>query len=247
MRNYGVTVKKSTSAPLMLFALYSPKGTYDAIFLANYAYININDQMTRVPGIASVTVFGAGQYAMRFWVKPDQLAKLSITVPEIINAIQKQNTVNPAGQVGGEPVPQGPGVHLRRPRPGPAGDRGGVRRDRAPRQPGRLARPVKDVARIELGAQTYDMQGRLNGKPARRHRPLPAARLQRHRGRRRREEAHGAGSRSASRRTWTTSIALDTTLAVHGRHEGNRARRCSRPSSWSSSWSSSSCRAGGPR
>ena len=128
VRNYGVTVQKSTSAPLIMFALYSPNGTYDSIFLANYSYININDQMTRVQGIASVTIFGAGQYAMRFWVKPDQLAKLNITIPEIINAIQTQNTVNPAGQIGGEPVPHGPGIHLCGPRPGPAANRGGIRR-----------------------------------------------------------------------------------------------------------------------
>jgi HAE1 family hydrophobic/amphiphilic exporter-1 len=70
--NQGVTVQKSTASPLILFALYSPKGTYDGVFLANYSYISINDQMTRTKGIASVTVFGAGQYAMRFWVKPDQ-------------------------------------------------------------------------------------------------------------------------------------------------------------------------------
>src|SRR5574340_1212558 len=80
---------------------------YDATFLANYAYINLNDQITRVPGIASVTVCGAGQYAMRFWVKPDQLAKLNITIPEIVDAIRQQNTVNPAGQIGGEPAPPG--------------------------------------------------------------------------------------------------------------------------------------------
>src|SRR5437763_2642742 len=73
--NYGVTVQKSTAAPLMLVNLYSPKGTYDNIFLANYSYIKLNDQLTRVQGIASVTVFGAGQYAMRCWVKPDNLAK----------------------------------------------------------------------------------------------------------------------------------------------------------------------------
>src|SRR2546425_6321963 len=91
----------------MLISLYSPNGTYDARFLANYSYINLNDQFTRVPGIGSVQVFGAGQYAMRLWVKPDQLAKLRITVPEIVSAIQAQNTVNPAGQVGGEPVPPG--------------------------------------------------------------------------------------------------------------------------------------------
>ena len=107
VRNYGITTAKSTSSPLLMFALYSPNGTYDNIFLANYSYININDQMTRIKGIASVTVFGAGQYAMRFWVKPDQLAKLNITIPEIVDAIQKQNTVNPSGQVGAEPAPPG--------------------------------------------------------------------------------------------------------------------------------------------
>src|SRR6201982_984447 len=105
--NYGVTVQKSTTAPLMLVNLYSPKGSYDNIYLANYSYINLNDQLTRVPGIASVTVFGAGQYAMRCWVNPDKLASLSITVPEITNAIQTQNRVNPAGQIGSEPVPAG--------------------------------------------------------------------------------------------------------------------------------------------
>ena len=97
-------------------------------FLANYAYINLNDQLTRVPGIGNVQVFGAGQYAMRLWVKPDQLAKLGITVPEIVSAIQAQNTVNPAGQIGGAPVSQGPGVHLFGARPGPADLAGRIRR-----------------------------------------------------------------------------------------------------------------------
>ena len=105
--NQGVTVQKSTSAPLIMFALYSPHNTYDSIFLANYSYININDQMTRIPGIASVSVFGAGQYAIRLWVRPDRLAQMGITVPDILNAIKQQNTVNPAGKIGGEPVPKG--------------------------------------------------------------------------------------------------------------------------------------------
>src|SRR6516225_32015 len=103
VNNFGITVRKSVTAPLMLIALYSPHGTYDAKFLANYAYINITDPITRSPGIGNVQVFGAGQYAMRMWVKPDQLAKLGITVPEIVGAIQAQNTVNPAGKEGGEP------------------------------------------------------------------------------------------------------------------------------------------------
>ena len=105
--NYGVTVQKSTLAPLMLVALNSPKGRRDSRFLANYAYINLTDPLTRVKGVGTVQVFGSGQYAMRLWVKPDQLAKLQITVPEIVSALQTQNTVNPAGQVGSEPIPIG--------------------------------------------------------------------------------------------------------------------------------------------
>src|SRR6266850_4179888 len=107
VRNYGVTVQKSLSAPFVLIALNSPKGTHDAEFLANYAYINLTDALSRVKGISQVTIFGAGQYAMRIWVRPDQLAKLNITVPEIINAVSSQNAVNPAGKLGGRPAPPG--------------------------------------------------------------------------------------------------------------------------------------------
>jgi HAE1 family hydrophobic/amphiphilic exporter-1 len=103
----GVTVTKSLTAPLMLLPLFSPHGSYDSIFLANYCYINLVDELTRVKGIARVQVFGAGQYALRIWVKPDRLAALGITVPNIVSAINAQNTVNPAGQIGAEPVPSG--------------------------------------------------------------------------------------------------------------------------------------------
>ena len=164
--NYGVTVRKSVTAPLMLVAIYSPHGTYDATFLANYAYINLVDPVLRSPGIGNVQVFGAGQYAMRLWVKPDTLAKLGVTVPEIVSAIQSQNTVNPAGKAGGEPSPKGQeftytvlaqgrlvspeefGQIVVRETP----DGGTVR--------------VRDVARIELGSQDYSTAGRLNGKPS---------------------------------------------------------------------------------
>jgi hydrophobic/amphiphilic exporter-1 (mainly G- bacteria), HAE1 family len=166
VNNYGVTVKKSTTAPLMLISLYSPKGTYDNIFLANYGYINLFDQLTRLPGIGNVQIFGAGQYAMRLWVKPDQLAKLGITVPDIITAVQKQNTVNPAGQVGSEPIPSGQKFTYTVRAQG---------RLQTPEEFGEIvvrANPdgsflrVKDIARIDLGAQTYNLRGRLNGQPA---------------------------------------------------------------------------------
>jgi HAE1 family hydrophobic/amphiphilic exporter-1 len=164
--NYGVTVQKSTTAPLMLVNLFSPKGTYDNVFLANYSYINLNDQLTRVPGIASVTVFGAGQYAMRCWVRPDKLAKLGVTVPEIVKAIQTQNTVNPAGQIGGEPVPKGQEFTYAVLAQGrlPSPEEFGQIVIRA-NPDGSILR-LKDVARLDLGAQTYNLVGRYGGKPA---------------------------------------------------------------------------------
>src|SRR5580693_9130059 len=164
--NYGVTVQKTVTAPLMLVTLYSPKGTYDARFLANYAYINIVDPILRSYGIGSVQVFGAGQYAMRLWVKPDRLAKLGITVPEIVSAIQSQNSVNPAGQVGGEPVPKGQqftySVQAQGRMTSPEEFGEIVIRESV----GGAVVRLKDVARVELGAQSYNQVSRLDGKDA---------------------------------------------------------------------------------
>jgi HAE1 family hydrophobic/amphiphilic exporter-1 len=163
--NYGITVQKSVTSPLMLITLYSPNGTYDASFLANYGYINIHDPLTRSPGIGNVQIFGAGQYAMRLWVKPDQLGKLGITVTDIISAIQAQNTVNPAGQVGGEPVPKGQEYTYSVRAQGrllSTDDFGQIVVRETP--DGGIVR-VKDVARVELGSQDYTVVGRLNGKP----------------------------------------------------------------------------------
>src|SRR5438128_7246245 len=164
--NFGVTVQKTLTAPLMLISLYSPSGVYGSQFLANYAYINLNDQLTRVPGVGSIQVFGAGRYAMRLWVKPDRLAKLQLTVPEIVSAIQSQNTVNPAGQVGSEPAPKGQeftySVRARGRRTS-AEDFGQIVVRETP--DGGIVR-LKDVARAELGSQDYTIVGRFNGKPS---------------------------------------------------------------------------------
>src|SRR5579871_2317171 len=166
VNTYGITIKKSTTAPLMLVSLYSPRGSRDARFLANYAYINLNDPIARLYGVGQTQVFGAGQYAMRLWVKPDQLAKLGITVPDVVNAIQAQNTVNPAGQVGGEPAPKGQeytySVRARGRRTSPE-EFGQIVIRETP--DGGIVR-LKDVARVELGAQDYSVIGRLNGKPS---------------------------------------------------------------------------------
>ena len=103
VQNYGITVLKSPTTPMMLVALYSPNGTYDEKFLANFAFINLVDQITRLKGVSTITVFGAGQYAIRFWLNPNQLAKLNITASDVIAAVNSQSTVNPTGQIGGPP------------------------------------------------------------------------------------------------------------------------------------------------
>ena len=161
----GVDIKKSLTSPMMLITLYSPNGTRDAKFLSNYAYINLNDPIARSYGVGQVQIYGIGQYAMRIWVKPDQLAKLGVTASEVAYAVQSQNTMNPAGQVGGEPSAANQQFTY------------------AVRAQGRLQTPeefgdivvretpdggvvrVRDVARVELGSQDYTMVTRLNGKP----------------------------------------------------------------------------------
>lgn len=161
----GVVVQKSLTSPLMLVGLSSPDNKYNVNFLTNYAIINLQDELTRVPGVARIQVFG-GQYALRVWVKPDQLAKLGVTATDVINALQVQNNVNPAGQIGGEPAP------------------GGQQFTYTVRTQGRLVTPeefgniviranadgsvlhLRDVARVELGTQTYNLTARYNNAPA---------------------------------------------------------------------------------
>jgi HAE1 family hydrophobic/amphiphilic exporter-1 len=166
VQNYGVTVQKSLSAPFMILSLNSPKGTHNEEFLANYAYINLSDALSRSYGMSQVTVFGAGQYAMRIWVKPDQLAKLNITVPEVIAAVNSQNTVNPAGKLGGRPVPAGQEFTYTVRAQGrlvTEEDFGNIILRATP--DGAIVR-VKDVARVQLSTADYDIVGRFNGKPS---------------------------------------------------------------------------------
>ena len=166
VNNYGIANPKSLSSPLMLVTLYSPKGTWDATFLANYAYINMNDPLTRTPGVGQVQVFGAGQYAMRIWLKPDMLAKLQITVPEIWAALSAQNKVNPVGQVGAEPIRKGQEFTYTLRSQGrllTAAEFGDIVIRAKP--DGAIVR-MSDVARVELGGQVYNIIGRMNGAPA---------------------------------------------------------------------------------
>ena len=163
---FGTTIRKSTGLPLLALALYSPKRTHDSLFLANYANINITDQILRVPGAGQVLLFGATDYSMRIWIRPQVLAKLGLTVSDLVSALNEQNAVNPAGQIGGNPAI--PGTQM----------------TYAIRTQGRLvtaeefgdvvvrANPdgsvvrLKDVSRIELGALSYNELSRFSGQPS---------------------------------------------------------------------------------
>jgi hydrophobe/amphiphile efflux-1 (HAE1) family protein len=166
VKNYGVSVKKSLSFPLLLVTLTSPSGAYDSNFLSNYALININDQLARISGVGQVTLFGGSDYAMRIWVRPDRLQALGLTVMDLVNAVKAQNILQPSGQIGGPPAPKGTEFTY------------------VVRTQGRLLSPEEfahiivranpdgsvvrlgDLARIELGSVLYNARGRLNGKSA---------------------------------------------------------------------------------
>ena len=165
VNTYGVTIRKTTGLPMIVVALYSPHQTYDQLFLGNYANINITDALLRIPGVGQVQLFGATDYAMRLWVKPDLMAKLGLTIPDLANAIRQQSTVNPSGQLGAEPAPTGKDLTF------------------TVRTQGRLATPeefesivvranadgsmvrLRDVARAELGGVNYQTRARQNGQP----------------------------------------------------------------------------------
>jgi len=163
---FGLSIRSSTGLPLLLVSLYSPKNTRDALFLSNYATINVNDTLYRVPGVGQVLTFGAGDYAMRIWVKPDVLANLGITVPDINQAVRQQSNVNPAGQIGAEPAPMGQELTYTVRAQGrlQSADEFGQIVVRS--NPNGSVVRLKDIARIELGGLSYQQVGRLNGKPA---------------------------------------------------------------------------------
>ena len=165
VNTFGLTIRKTTGFPMLVLSLSSPNDTYDALFLANYANINITDALYRVSGVGEVRLFGASDYAMRIWVKPDRLAKLGLTVPELVRAVQQQSTVNPSGKIGAQPVPTGQEFSYTVRSQGrlqTAEEFGGIAVRLNP--DGSVVR-LSDVARIELGALNYGQIGRVNGKP----------------------------------------------------------------------------------
>ncbi|MEN9728413.1 MAG: hypothetical protein RL434_2779 [Pseudomonadota bacterium] len=161
----GITVRKVSPDVLLYFALYSPKATFDPLFLNNYAYVYLVDELKRVTGVGDVKIYGS-DFGMRIWLKPDRMARLGITASDVASAIREQNLQVPAGQVGQPPAMRGQSFQY------------------SLRVKGRLveveefeqvivgARPdgsfirLRDIARVELGARSYGNVADLNGKPA---------------------------------------------------------------------------------
>jgi HAE1 family hydrophobic/amphiphilic exporter-1 len=166
VKNYGVTVKKSLVFPLLLVTLKSPEGQFDNNFLSNYASININDYLSRTKGVGDVKLFGGSDYAMRIWVKPDVLGKLGLTVPDLVKAVQDQNVISPAGQIGGPPAPEGTDFTYTVRTQGRLLNEEEFGQIIVRTNPDGSQLRMKDIARIELGTLLYNMIGRNNGKPA---------------------------------------------------------------------------------
>ena len=204
VRRQGVTVEKGSSAFLQVLAFSSPDGSRDDLFISNYVTLNVLDALKRIPGTTNVQIFGAKDYAMRIWVRPDRLAQLKLTPTDVIRALNEQNAQFAAGKIGQSPTggPQELVYTIT--------------------TKGRLAEPeefenivvranpdgsvlrLKDVARVELGSKDYEFIGRVNGKPA----TLVGIFLQPGANalgdRRARERRRWPSSRSASRRASST-------------------------------------------
>lgn len=162
VKRLGVTTEKSLPNILMLVTLTSEGNRYDQNFLGNYAIINIQDILARIKGIGRVNVLGASDYSMRIWVKPDRLSQMGITIPEMINAIQQQNIVVPGGKFGAEPAPPGTEFTytVRLPERFNDAESFGDIIVRTSSDGSQVK--IKDIARVELGVETYNAYTRLN-------------------------------------------------------------------------------------
>jgi hydrophobic/amphiphilic exporter-1 (mainly G- bacteria), HAE1 family len=165
VNNFGLSYRKSTGLPLLVMSLYSPHQRYDSLFLANYANINLNDALYRVRGVGQVLLFGTSDYAMRIWVKPDVLAKLGLTVPDLVRAVSQQSTVNPAGRVGDDPGPAGREMTYTVRAQGRLQTAEEFAQVVVRSNPDGSAVRLSDVARIELGALNYTQRARFDGQP----------------------------------------------------------------------------------
>jgi HAE1 family hydrophobic/amphiphilic exporter-1 len=170
VQRQGVTTKKQSTNITLVASLISPDGTYDDLYLSNFATLRVKDALTRLEGVGDVQVIGGGTYGMRIWVNPDALKARNLTLEDVLLAIREQNVQVAAGQVGQAPTPKDQGFQFNVSVQGRLSDPEQfgeiiiktVSDDRS----GRRMIRVKDVARVELGAQTYDQWCEIAGQPA---------------------------------------------------------------------------------
>lgn len=165
VRRYGLSVKKSTGGPgLMMISINSPTNTYDSLYIANYASIFIKDELARIKGVGKVQVFGSKDYSMRIWLDAAKMANLGVSVSEVNSAIQNQNTQVPAGDLGVEPMKNKQMIKLTMRTKGRLKDvsefENIIIRSKADGSQIKL----KDIARVELGAESYSYFSRIGGK-----------------------------------------------------------------------------------
>ncbi|MBN8519984.1 MAG: multidrug efflux RND transporter permease subunit [Candidatus Accumulibacter sp.] len=166
VRRQGVTVEPGSSAFLQVLAFYSPDGRYDDLFTSNYVTLNVLDRLKRLPGTTNVQIFGAKDYAMRIWLKPDRLAQLKLTPGDVASAINEQNAQFAAGKVGQSPISKGQDLVYTVTSKGRLADPAQFREIIVRANPDGSTVRLDDVARVELGSRDYEFNGRYNGQPA---------------------------------------------------------------------------------
>src|SRR6476660_8238807 len=163
VRRQGVTVEKGSSAFLQVLAFYSPDGRYDNLYISNYVTLNILDELKRVPGTTNVQIFGAKDYAMRIWVRPDRLTQLRLTPNDLIRALNEQNAQFAAGKIGQSPSNNGQELVYSITTKGRLADVREFENIIVRANPDGSSLRLKDVARVELASKDYEVIGRLNG------------------------------------------------------------------------------------
>jgi len=166
VRRQGVTVEKGSSSFLQVIAFYSPVGRYDDLFTSNYVTLNVLDALKRVPGTTNVQIFGAKDYAMRIWLKPERLAQLGLATSDVIRAVNEQNAQFAAGKIGQSPIGSDQELVYTITTKGRLADPREFENIIVRAQPGGSTVRLRDVARVELGSKDYEFLGRVNGKPA---------------------------------------------------------------------------------
>ncbi|HEY2338337.1 MAG TPA: multidrug efflux RND transporter permease subunit [Burkholderiales bacterium] len=164
VRRQGVTVEKGSSAFLQVLAFYSPEGRQDDVFISNYVTMNVLDLVKRVPGTTNVQIFGAKDYAMRIWVRPDKLAQHRLTTADLIRALNEQNAQFAAGKVGQSPSPKDQELVFTITTKGRLSDPKEFEEILLRSNADGSSLRLKDVARVELASKDYDFIGRINGK-----------------------------------------------------------------------------------